>query len=197
MDDRDAVAEPLCFLEVMGGDQDRQIAACPQARDHVEQLVADPRVEADGRLVEEQDNRLRDERAGDLEPAALTPAVAADGTVDQLRETERFGQLTDPTSGARAPKPRVELEILVSREGPIDDRLLEYDAADAAREQRVAGDVVAADRRSSRGRDDRRGEHSDRGRLAGTVGAKQSEHLAGVDLKVDALDRPDTARVGL
>ncbi len=58
--------------------------------------MADPRIEADGRLVEEQDPRVGDQRARDLEPAALTAAVALDRPVDELAESERSAQLGDP-----------------------------------------------------------------------------------------------------
>ena len=66
-----------------------------------------------------------------------------------------------------------------------------------ARGQRFARDVEAGHARASGGRRDRRGEHPDRRRLAGAVGAEQAEHLAGADLEVDALDGLDAARVGL
>ena len=70
--------EPLGLVEIVGGEQDRHLLARAQPGDHVEQLVADPRIEADRRLVEEQHLRLRHQRAGDLEAAALAAAVAAD-----------------------------------------------------------------------------------------------------------------------
>ena len=54
VDDRDPVAEPLGLVEVVRREQDRHPVAVAQAGDHVEQLVADARVEPDGRLVEEE-----------------------------------------------------------------------------------------------------------------------------------------------
>ena len=90
--DRHAVAKLLRLVQVVRREQDRHLAARSQAPDHVEQLVADARVEADGRLVEEQHLGPGDQRAGDLEPAALPAAVAADRPVEQLRR-------------ARAPRP--------------------------------------------------------------------------------------------
>ena len=91
--DRDAVAQPLRLVEVVRREQDRQVAAGAQAGDHVEQLVPDPRVQPDGRLVEEQDARLGDQRAGDLEPPPLAAAVGADAAVDERVQPERGGQL--------------------------------------------------------------------------------------------------------
>ena len=66
MDDRDPVAESLGLVDVVGREQDRDLVAVAQVSDHLEQLVADARVEADRRLVEEQHLGLGDERAGDL-----------------------------------------------------------------------------------------------------------------------------------
>ena len=67
----------------------------PQAGDEVEQLEADARIEADGRLVEEQHLGVRHQRPGDLEPAALATAVGPHRPVDELAETERVDDLGD------------------------------------------------------------------------------------------------------
>ena len=58
--------------------------------------MADARVEPDRGLVQEQHLRPRDERAGDLEAAALAAAVAGDRAVEQVRQAERGRQLLDP-----------------------------------------------------------------------------------------------------
>ena len=94
--------------------------AIAQAADHVEQLVADARVEPDGRLVEEQHPRLRDERTGDLEPPALAAAVGRDGPVEQLAEVERLGELVDARAGCAlldAPQARVDVEVAPAASG--------------------------------------------------------------------------------
>jgi len=99
--DRDAVAQPLGLVEVVGGQQDRHVVPGAQARDDVEQLVADPRIQADGRLVEEEHARRGDQRAGDLQPAALTAAVAAHRAVDERAQAERLDELGDTACSAR------------------------------------------------------------------------------------------------
>src|SRR5947207_1546206 len=96
--------------------------------------MSNARVEPDGRLVEKQHLRLRDERARDFEPPALAAAVASDRPVQQLRQTERLGELTDAAAGYRgvgAPESRVDVEVAPPRERAVDDRFLEDDAADA------------------------------------------------------------------
>ena len=77
-----------------------------QAGDHVQQLVADARVEADGRLVEEEHARLGDQRAGDLQAPALAAAVGPDRAIDERRQAERLHEVGDPRVGpGRAGRP--------------------------------------------------------------------------------------------
>src|SRR4029077_7014140 len=71
--DRYPVAEALGLVEVVGGEQGGHAGARPNPAYQVEQLVADPRVEADRRLVEEQDLVLAAGRGRELETAASTP----------------------------------------------------------------------------------------------------------------------------
>src|SRR5689334_7216816 len=101
MDDRHPIAESLCLVEVMGGDQDRHLLTRPKPRDHVEELVPDPRIEPDRGLIHEQDPRRRYEGARNFEAATLAAAVARDGSTDQLREPEDIDQLVDPSLRAR------------------------------------------------------------------------------------------------
>ena len=84
-----------------------------QPDDHVEQLMADPGIQAYGWLVQEQDSWRRDECPRDLKPTPLASAVARDGATDQLGEAHRFDQLGDPPAcllGGNSPEARVELE---------------------------------------------------------------------------------------
>src|SRR5437763_637229 len=80
---------------------------------------------------------------------------------------------------------------------PVAGRLLEDGAADGARGGRLRGDVEAPEARGPGGRPDRRRQHPDRGRLAGTVRAEEAEDLAGRDVEVDGLPRLDAAGVDL
>src|SRR6266536_6376488 len=200
MHDRDSVAEPFGLVEVMGGEQDRHLAALPQAADHVEQLVADAGVETDGRLVEEQHLGLGEERAGDLEAATLATAVAADGPIEQLGQPKRVGEFGGAGLGRPwidAPEAGVDVEVAAAGQHSVDDRLLEDNAADSADGERLARNVEPGHARTAARRGDRRREHPDRGRLAGAVGTEQAEYLAAGDLEVDALHGFDVALVGL
>src|SRR5579885_3441380 len=92
VDDGDPVAQPLGLIEVVGGQQHGHLGRALHGGDEVEQLVPDPGVEADGGLVEEQDLGMREEGPGDFDAAALAPAVAGDGAVEQAVEAERARQ---------------------------------------------------------------------------------------------------------
>src|SRR2546429_587472 len=92
---------------------DRHLVAPPQHRDEIEELVADEGIEADSRLVEEQDLRVGEQRPRQLQPPPLPPAVARHRSVDDLAETEGVDDLVEPGPGLRgldAPQPGVDLE---------------------------------------------------------------------------------------
>src|SRR5438105_1505966 len=127
VDDRDAVAEPLGLVEVVRREDNRHLVAPPQHRDEIEELVADEGIETDGRLVEEQDLWVREQRSRQFEPPALPPAVAGDRPIDDLAEAEGVDDLVESGPGLRrldAPQPGVDLEIAPAAQGPVDDRLL-------------------------------------------------------------------------
>src|SRR5207253_8148076 len=108
--DRDPVAESLGFVEVVGREQDRYVAARAQLLDHVEQLVPDAGIETHRRLVEKEHSRIREEGARNLEPAPLTAAVRADGPVEKVCDAKRaryLGRSPRSLRGIDAPEARV------------------------------------------------------------------------------------------
>jgi hypothetical protein len=130
MHDRDPVAKPFGLVEIVRRDEDRHLEPLAERLDDVEQLGADARIEADDRLVEEQDARARHKRAGDLEAPSLAFAVRADEAFHQLAETESRRDLVDPPgalSRVDAPQAGVELEVPTAGQGAVDDRILEDD----------------------------------------------------------------------
>ena len=198
--DRDPVAEPFRLVQIVRRQQDRQLVARAQPRDHVQQLLADARVEADRRLVEEEDAGPGDERAADLESPPLAAAVAGDGPVEELAQAERVRGVGDARSRrtrVRAPQARVDLEVAPPGERAVDDRLLEDDAAHPPRSQRVPRDVEPGEARGAARRPHRRRQHPDRRRLAGAVRAEQAEDLAGAHVELDPFDGLHAARIHL
>ena len=122
MHDRDAVAEALGFVEVVRREENGRLAAVAEARDDVDQLGADPRVEADGRLVEEEHARPRDERTRDLQPPSLAAAVGRDRPIEQLGEPEDVGELLDARGGLAPGSTRQSRAWMSRLRRPVRDR---------------------------------------------------------------------------
>ena len=135
--DRDPVAEPLGLVEVVGGEQDRHVAAVAQAGD--QRRAARARMRGSRPTVGSSRNStcgLRDERPGDLEPAALAAAVAcrrAGRAARRGRASRRARRCGRWPRRVDAPQPGVEVEVAPAGERAVDDRVLEDDAADADR----------------------------------------------------------------
>src|SRR5438034_1662561 len=99
MDDGEPVAEPLCLVEVVRRHEDRQLISTLETRDQIQQFVPDSRIQADSRLVEEEDARARNESARQLETSALAAAVGGNRAVDECAESERRHDLVDAMAG--------------------------------------------------------------------------------------------------
>ncbi len=72
VDHGDPVGEPVGLVEVLGGQQHGR-ALADQALDGLPEVEPAARVEARGRLVEEDHRRSGDERRGEVEAARMPP----------------------------------------------------------------------------------------------------------------------------
>ena len=192
VDDPDPVGELVGLLEVLGGEEDGRALVVERFDLLPDRLAAD-RVEAGGRLVEEEDARLVDERRGEVEPAAHAARVGADPAVGGLDEA-RPGRAA-PRRGARpsarrqAVQRRLEAGSARGRSSAGRARPPGARRRSSARTARGLGDdVVAGDRGAAAGRAQERGQHPHRGRLAGAVRAEEGVDLALGDLEVDPVD---------
>ena len=148
-----------------------------------------------GRLVEEQDLGLVDERRREVQ-AALHPAgVALDAAVGGVLELDEREQLLARARRACArrartagPAGRAARARSGAGRGPASCSATPILLARAVG---VAGDVDAGDARAAGGDRQQRGEHPHGRRLAGAVGPEEAEDLAGVDVEVDAAHRLD------
>jgi hypothetical protein len=102
VDDRDPVAQALGLVEQVGGEDDGHPGAVPQPGDQIEEVGPDARVEPDGRFVQEEDARTREQGAADLEPAALAAAVGPDGSVHDRPEIEPVDEVVHCPDGLGA-----------------------------------------------------------------------------------------------
>ncbi|GAA3317287.1 hypothetical protein GCM10020219_038380 [Nonomuraea dietziae] len=88
VDDDDVVADAFELTEQVRGDQDADAELGADAPDQREHLVAALRVEAVGRLVEEDQLRVVDERLRELDALLHAGGVAADGAVALLVQAD-------------------------------------------------------------------------------------------------------------
>src|SRR2546427_1032922 len=87
VDDRDLVRELIRLLEVLSRQQDRRARAA-QVADDLPDLVATPRIETCGRLVEEEHTRLREHAGCEVEPPPHAARICLRGSVGGIRELE-------------------------------------------------------------------------------------------------------------
>ena len=110
VDDHDVAGQPVGLLEVLRGEQHRR-ALAHQLLDGRPQVLAALGVEARGRLVEEEDGRVRHQRGGQVEAAAHAARVGLEHPVAGVGQPELLEQLVGPPrrhlrgSGGRAGPP--------------------------------------------------------------------------------------------
>ena len=189
VDDPDVVGELVGLLQVLGGEEDGGAFVVQPPHLLPDRLAAD-RVEAGGRLVEEEDARLVDQRRGKVEaplhPARVgaDPAVGGGGEVDPLQQV-----IGAPAAlrGGDALQRRLQADQLAAGHQRVERRFLEGDADRPAHRPRFLDHVVPGDGGAPAGWQQQRRQHPHGRRLAGAVGAEEAVDLARLDLEVDSL----------
>src|SRR3954469_10071910 len=192
VDQDDPLREPLDLGPVVGGQQDRAAALLHLVAQELPHLLLDHHVHADGRLVEEDDRRVVQQRGGQVAAHPLAeremtdPGVPERGQFQYLVELLEAGGVFGPRHLVDVPEDR---ERLAHRQGPPQLGALPEHRADVtgvafailvrhhARHPGLAGG----------GREDA-GEHLDGGGLAGAVRAEQGEEFAGRHVEGDVRD---------
>ena len=193
VDDGEAIGERVRLLEVVGGQEDRR-PLLAEGPDLVPHACPRLRVEAGGRLVEEQHGRPMDDAEADVEPAAHAARVRPGRAVGGGRQLEDLEHLVRPAHGGRlvhAVEPALEDELATTGLGGIGGSALRHVADPTADLLRLLEKVDAGDGRLPTRRDEEGREHPQRGRLAGAVGSEEAEDLPGSDVEVDAAHRLD------
>jgi hypothetical protein len=155
VDDPDAVGEHVGLLEVLRGEEDRDAVVAGQPRDLVPQGAAALHVEAGGRLVEEEDARVVDERQREVEPPPHAARVAADAPAGGLGEAHAREQLVAalPSLGSvEAVERPLKVHVLAAGEVRVEGDVLERRADRGAHLGTLFDDVVAAHECAPRGR---------------------------------------------
>ena len=198
-DDDHPLGQRLDVVHVVGGEDDGDAALAVQPADELAHRQLGRRIEADGRLVEEEQRRLVQQRRGDLAAHALAERELAHRLVQQPARAAAA-----PTSSSRIARVAVlrhavdvaqQVEALDHRQVPPQlGALAEHHAdprhvaAPAARQ----GTSPSTSQRAGRRLEDA-GEDLDGGRLARAVGADQADQLARARAEADAGQRLDRA----
>ena len=126
VDDGDPVAERLGLVHVVSGDDDRA-AAVVEAGKQLPQVAPGLRVQAGGRLVEEDHVRVVHKRAGDRQPLGLTARQVSDPGLGLVAQPDALQPLV---GGARpdAVQGGHGVDLLARGEPFEEGRRLELDA---------------------------------------------------------------------
>jgi hypothetical protein len=89
------------LLQVLGGQENRCPLAPQLAHDRPD-FIAAARIQARGRLVEEQHLRAGDEARGDVQPAAHATGIGPGRPVSRLRQAEPLQQFPGAAAGVLA-----------------------------------------------------------------------------------------------
>ena len=189
-----AIGETLRLLHVVRGQQDR-LAERAQPCDQLPRLAARGRVEAGGRLVQEQQLRVAAEAEREVEPPPLAAGERLDARAGDRAEADEVEHLV------RRKRARVggavELDRLAGAELGVDGALLQDDA-DALAERALAATGIEAEHPHLAGVGAAMAlEDLDQRGLAGAVGAEHGEHLAAAHGEVEAVERLHPAVIGL
>jgi len=174
-------------LRLVVGDVDRRHAGLAlDGADLAAETLAQAGVERRQRLVQQEDVRLRSERAGERDPLLLPAGERLRVPVAHPREADEVEQSSDATArvchvGEVEPVGDVLADAHV-REQRV---LLEHDA-DVARLGRDARDVRPAEPHGARGRLLEAGDEPEGGRLPAARRADEREELPVRDVEVDA-----------
>ncbi len=134
VDDRDALGELIGLLQVLRGQQHGR-SVVVESSDLLPQRDPTHRVESGGRLVEEQDRRLVDQRQREVETAPHPARVGADSAIAGRGEADPFEQFVGLGVVLRlrqAVEHRLEVQELAAGHQRIDRRVLQRDADVAA-----------------------------------------------------------------
>ena len=194
----DALGHALGDLEDVGGHDDG--AAGADARlEHVLDLPRGAGVEAGQRLVEDDQARVVDQRAGQrhlLAHAAREALAALVGVRSEAQPVDQLGGGRGGLGPIDAPQAGDEFEILERRQLVVDHRLVGEPRHQPLGGDRIGQRVDAVDRDRAGVRLQQPDHHAERGGLAGAVGPEERIELAGAHRQVETIDGRAVERLG-
>ena len=126
VDDADPIADPFGLLHVVRRVEHGH-ARAPEGLDVLEDGVAALGVDADRRLVEDEEHRMVEQAGGDVEPALHAARVGVDAVVpavDEIGELERLVDALPEQSPPEPVEPAEEGEVLPRREVRVEGDVL-------------------------------------------------------------------------
>ena len=186
--DGDAVAEPLGLFHEMRGEHER-LAFLRQAAQALPDEVPCLRVEAGGRLVHDEKQRIVDQRAGERQSplhAAREHVDAGIGPSGEAGEFQQLGHARGDRGARHAEIAAVDPQILGDGEVGIEIVELRHDADAAARFARSCRDGLAEQLNVACVRVREAEAQAQRGGLARAVGTEKAEAFARRYVEVDA-----------
>ena len=189
VEDADPVRERFRLVEVVRAEQDRRVVRLPDLADEVLDLELRARVEPGRGLVEEQEDRLRQERAGERDLLLHAPRQVLHGLVAACgREADALEDLRDPVTGLADGEPVEPGRIgqVLGRRHLLEERGLDRDAVDEPAHRAGVGQVVPEERCGSAVVQEQRREQPDQRRLARAVLAENGDALAAGHLEADS-----------
>ena len=157
-------------------------------------------VEADGRLVEEEDVRVVHESAHKVDAPPHASGVRADPLSGHVRQSDQLQQLVGSSPGLASGE-SVEYALKLEEVPPcgevVEPHLLHRESDAPADSLGVGVDVVPGHGDHAGGLSEQRGEYLHRRGLAGAVGTQESEELLPGDVEFDARDGAGAVRIDL
>ena len=186
VDDDDVRGEPVGLVEVLGGQQDVR-AGDDQAPDRVPELDAAARIQAGGRLVEQQQPGGSGQADAQVDAAAHASRIGAHqpvGVGGELHLVEYPDRCRLGVLPAEPEQPAHHLEVLPAGHRLLHGRELTGQADQLPHPGGLAQGVDAVDVQRPRVRAQQRGHRPDERGLARSVRPQQGHHAARADDEV-------------
>ncbi|SUA41734.1 Uncharacterised protein [Nocardia africana] len=191
VDDDDVVAEDVGLFQILRGQQNRD-ALLLERVDQIPHTLAAARVQAGGRLVEEDHLRAHHQPAGDVDATAHTAGVVPHRALTGADQVEFLEQGVGAAAGVllgQTHQPAEQFEVLASGEVLVQRRVLPRHHDRAPHPGRIGDHVVPGHRGAARIGPQQGGQDLDRGGLAGAVGSEDAQHRGAGRGETDALQR--------
>ena len=187
VEDHHPVAHILDIGEEMRGEEDR-LPTATELEDEVLHLARAERIEARGRLVEDEELGVVHERLREAETPRHALRELSRRPVRHALEADHLEQLRR-AAVARAAVEAEELAVVVERLGRVEEAIevgLLGQVADLALDGDIARIAPEDDEPAARLVQEAE-DHLDRRRLAGTVRPEEAEDLMAIDVEIDAI----------